>query len=84
MSREWQVQEAKSKFSALLEAAERRGPQSITRHGRPVAVVLSAADYDRLTVRSKASLLEVLSAPEWRDVEIEPRDPKDFGREVDL
>jgi antitoxin Phd len=80
----WQVQEAKSKLSALLTEAQRAGPQSITRHGKTVAVVLSVADYERLAVRSKASLLELLSAPALRDLHIEKRDRDDVGREVEL
>lgn len=46
MNAVWQVQEAKSHFSELVERAQREGPQLITRHGRPVArvVALGAAD----------------------------------------
>lgn len=44
----WQLQEAKSRLSEVVKGAEREGPQEITVHGRPVAVVLSRADYDRL------------------------------------
>ncbi|MDO5653201.1 MAG: type II toxin-antitoxin system Phd/YefM family antitoxin [Brachymonas sp.] len=36
----WQVQEAKSRFSELLERAATEGPQTITRHGKPVAQVV--------------------------------------------
>ncbi|MGB6230764.1 MAG: type II toxin-antitoxin system Phd/YefM family antitoxin [Litorimonas sp.] len=41
-----QVREAKAAFSALVEAAERGEPTTITRHGRPAAVVVpvSAAE----------------------------------------
>ncbi len=35
----WQVQEAKQRFSEVLRAVERDGPQTITRHGEEVAVV---------------------------------------------
>lgn len=45
----WQIQEAKAHLSELVRATESAGPQSITWHGREVAVVLSRADYDRLT-----------------------------------
>ena len=36
----WQVQEAKSRFSELLDRAASEGPQTITRHGKPVARVV--------------------------------------------
>jgi prevent-host-death family protein len=35
-------------LSTVVKDAEREGPQEITVHGQPVAVVLSRADYDRL------------------------------------
>ena len=36
----WQLQEAKNRFSEVIQAAEHQGPQTITRHGRPVALVV--------------------------------------------
>lgn len=45
----WQIQQAKTHFSELVRATEQVGPQAITWHGRSVAVVLSSADYERLT-----------------------------------
>jgi prevent-host-death family protein len=42
------MQEAKSHLSEVVKDAEHKGAQEITVHGRPVAVVLSRADYDRL------------------------------------
>ena len=39
----WQVQEAKNRFSELIEQALTQGPQVITRHGRAVARVVSAS-----------------------------------------
>lgn len=47
--RHWQVQEAKARFSEVIKQARECGPQEITSHGRPVAVVLSREAYDRLT-----------------------------------
>lgn len=36
----WPLQEAKNRLSAVVQAAERDGPQTITRHGVPVVVVV--------------------------------------------
>lgn len=44
----WQLQHAKNRFSELVEAALRDGPQEITRHGKPFAVVMSRQEYDRI------------------------------------
>jgi prevent-host-death family protein len=45
----WQLQQAKNRFSELVEAALRKGPQEVTRHGKPAVVVVSKEEYDRLT-----------------------------------
>lgn len=45
----WQMQTAKARFSDLVKQAAEDGPQEITVHGRPVAVVLSRELFDRLS-----------------------------------
>ncbi len=44
----WQVQQAKTHFSEVIERAQSEGPQTITKHGKPRAVVLSATEYEAL------------------------------------
>ncbi|MCI5147050.1 MAG: type II toxin-antitoxin system Phd/YefM family antitoxin, partial [Candidatus Electrothrix sp. AR3] len=44
----WQLQEAKNRFSSLVEQAQHDGPQIVTRHGRETVVVISADEYRRL------------------------------------
>ena len=44
-----QVREAKQRFSEVLRAVEKDGPQTITRHGQEVAVVVDIAEYRKLT-----------------------------------
>lgn len=78
----WQVQDAKAQFSALIAEAVGEGPQVITKHGRDVAVVLSAADYEKLQVKPTGSLVEALSG--FGAIEIPERDPRDRGRKIDL
>jgi antitoxin Phd len=53
MSHIWQLQEAKNKFSEVVEAALNDGPQVITRRGADTAIVLSYADYRRLLLTQK-------------------------------
>lgn len=45
----WQVQDAKQRFSELIRTAHEEGPQVVTRHGEEIAVVIDIADYHRLT-----------------------------------
>ena len=49
MAREWQLQEAKARLSEVIDESIRRGPQTVTRHGRPVALVVGADDFRRLS-----------------------------------
>ncbi len=56
MSRLWQLQEAKSRLSELVDEALREGPQVITRRGVETAVLLSYADYQQMLLsQSKLS-----------------------------
>jgi prevent-host-death family protein len=78
----WQVQEAKTRFSEVIEKAQKKGPQIITRHGTERAVVLSIAEYRALTAH-KPNLREyLLGGPKVDVFEIEP--DGDTGREIEL
>ena len=44
----WQVQEAKTHLSEIIDQARSEGPQTITRHGAERAVILSVEDYREL------------------------------------
>lgn len=56
----WTVAEAKAHFSDLVEKAKTRGPQTITRHGKNTAVVVSAEEWNRRSQR-RGTLVEFLS-----------------------
>lgn len=53
MARTWQLQEAKNRFSEVVEEALTHGPQVITRRGVETAIVLSYADYRTLVLKRK-------------------------------
>ncbi len=78
----WQVQEAKSRFSEVIETAEKKGPQVITRHGVERAVVLSVGDFKKLTAHKPGLKEYLLRGPKVESFEIE-RD-SDTGREIKL
>lgn len=44
----WTLQDAKNKFSAVVDAALAGQPQEVTRRGKPAVVVLACEDYARL------------------------------------
>ncbi len=78
---EWQVQEAKARFSELLERTLKDGAQTVTRHGKPIAVVVSVEEYRRLRKRGK-SLKGLLAAAPLQGVKIVRS--RDTGRTVKL
>lgn len=47
----WALQDAKAKFSAVIDRACKAGPQRVTRRGEDVAVVVAATQFDALTHR---------------------------------
>lgn len=76
----WQVQEAKTRLSQLLDEAEHDGPQIITRHGAERAVILSIRDYRALTAHRPNLREYLLGGPKVDEFEV-PRDD-DTGRTV--
>jgi antitoxin Phd len=48
MTHTWQLQEAKNRFSRVVENALNDGPQIITKRGVEVAIVLSYAEYQKM------------------------------------
>jgi antitoxin Phd len=78
----WQVQEAKTRLSEVIEEADKRGPQIITRHGVERAVVLSIADYRALTAHKPDLRQYLLGGPKVDSFEVERE--RDTGREISL
>jgi len=72
--RSWSVQDAKNRFSEVVEAA-RRAPQTVTKHGKPAVVVVDVAEYDRLR------RLERARAPSFAELLLAmPQDGGEFSR----
>ncbi|WP_081709507.1 type II toxin-antitoxin system prevent-host-death family antitoxin [Mesorhizobium erdmanii] len=44
----WDIQSAKNNLSKLVSQSRKKGPQTITTRGKPVAVVLAVEAYERL------------------------------------
>lgn len=82
MSRIWQLQEAKNKLSEVVERAGTEGPQTITRHGVPVAVVVSAEAFRRS--RQEGNLVAFFAQSPLRDVDLDLDRQPDYGRDVEL
>jgi prevent-host-death family protein len=79
----WTVAEAKARFSELIEQARSEGPQTITKHGRTAAVVVSAEEWERKSKR-KGNLAEFFAVSPLRGSGIEIERRKDRPRKVKL
>ncbi len=53
MGRVWQIQEAKNKFSEVVDEAIKHGPQIITKRGVETVIVLSFAEYRKVMLNQK-------------------------------
>ena len=72
---EWKLQDAKSKFSELVNDALAGEPQHVTRRGEPAVVVLAVNEYERLRRMERAD------APTFAELLLEiPQDDQEFER----
>ena len=65
----WTLANAKARLSEVIERAQ-TGPQVITRHGKPNAVIVSAEEWERKTAR-KGTLAEFLLALPLRGADLD-------------
>lgn len=79
----WQLQEAKSKFSQLIENAMNKAPQIVTKHGAKAVVVLSFEDYAQI-IKPKVDLVNFLRSSPLAEEEVEITRIKDVPRDVEL
>jgi len=78
----WQLQEAKQRFSQLVRRALDEGPQIVTRRGEEVVVVLSAAEFKRLSNGESDLRDYLLSGPDLSALDLERSG--DLARAVEL
>ena len=66
----WQVQDAKARFSELLDTTLRKGPQVVTRRGVETAVLVPIEEWHRLQRSSRPGLKELLlgSGPRFENL----------------
>lgn len=80
----WQLQEAKNHFSEVVDEALTHGPQTVTRHGREVVVVLSIEEYRRLKQPQKNIVEALMQIPQEYRVELDISRAPDYGRDIEL
>lgn len=62
----WPVQDAKARFSELLDSCLKDGPQIVTRRGAEAAVLVPMRDWERLQSSARPTLKELLLSGEAR------------------
>jgi antitoxin Phd len=79
--KEIQLREAKAALSAVVEAAENGEPTTITKRGRPAAVIVSHAEWTRLKTRVPSFADLLLAVPPLNPEDLRKRRPARIVRE---
>jgi antitoxin Phd len=83
MGQIWQLQEAKNKFSKLVEKALSEGPQFVTKHGKEAVVVLSVEDYQKI-VKPKSNLFHFIRSSPLSKISIDIERDTSVSRDIEL
>lgn len=84
MNNVWQLQDAKSKFSKLIEQALAHGAQIVTRRGQKTVVIVSFDEYQRLTKQTDSLAQFLLASPlSGSDLTIERDKSTPRGMEIE-
>jgi prevent-host-death family protein len=79
----WTVAAAKAKFSEVIDQAQSKGPQTITRNGKTAAVIVSAEEWERKTKRV-GNLAEFFAQSPLPDAQITIRRIRGSTRKINL
>jgi prevent-host-death family protein len=77
----WQLQDAKNRFSEIVNKALRDGPQVVTRHGKKTVVIISVEEYQSL-VRPKMNIVDFFQKSPLRGEVLDLTRKKDRARKV--
>ena len=73
MSRKWPVQDAKARFSELLDTTLAEGPQIVTKRGVETAVLVPIEQWRNLERMTRPDLKDLLLASEARTDDLVPQ-----------
>jgi len=83
MIKTWQLQEAKNKFSRVVDNAVHGGPQIITKHGVEVAIVISYESYQKM-IASRGRLSDFFRESPLVGIDLDlARDKSDARKEFE-
>lgn len=78
----WALQDAKNKFSQVVDLALKEGPQTVTRHGRDCVMIVSSQAYRKQ--KKKGGLSDFFKNSPLCGVELDTSRTEDLPREVSL
>jgi len=79
----WTLQDAKNRFSEVVEHAIHDGPQTITRRGKETAVLLSVGAF-RALAGAKGDLVRFFGKSPLVGVELDLDRKREYGRDIEL
>ena len=79
----WQLQDAKNKFSSLVDKAQHKGPQIVTKHGKDAVVIISIDEYKKL-IKLKMSLVKFFQNSPLSNEDLDLTRSKDIPRDIVL
>ena len=79
----WKLQDAKARFSQIVDEAVKNGPQYVTRHGTETVVIVSVDEYEELKSSRPPFNAFLLSCPK-PSLELDLTRQKDLPRGVEL
>ncbi len=79
----WQLQDAKSRFSEVVEQAISHGVQIVTRRGKKTVVVMPFDEYQRLT-QTSGSLAQFLLSSPFAGSELDIERDQSLPRQTDI
>lgn len=79
----WQLQDAKNKFSSLVDKAQHNGPQIVTKHGKDAVVIMSVDEYKKLK-KPKKNLVKFFQSSPIAKENLDISRNKDLPRDIEL
>lgn len=83
MKNVWQLQEAKNKFSNLVDRAHHDGPQFVTKHGKESVVVIAIEEYQKIS-KPQSDLLSFFKNSPLSGIRLDLTRDKSSSRTVEL
>ena len=82
----WQLQEAKARFSELVRRAREQGPQHVSVRGAPAVVIVSEQEFARLSSPRPSIVDHLLAGAPWSDdlVDAINERSRDTGRDIEI